>query len=161
VPPLDIVVGLGGNVGDRLGQLRSAVRDLASQHDVRARSWVYETAPVGPPQPDYLNAAVRLRADGTVEALLASLLEIERRGGRVRTPDTRWGPRTIDLDLLWVDGLVLATPSLTVPHPHLLERAFALRPLHDVAPNAIDPRTGALFPEAPSDASVRRTEHAL
>ena len=147
---LDLVVGLGSNLGDRLAHLQDAVRHLGATFEIRGRSSVYETAPVGPAQPHYLNAAVRLRAAGSPAEILGVLLAVEQRGGRMRTPETRWGPRNIDLDLLWADGLVIDTPELTVPHPHLTERAFALCPLLEVAPDAIDPRTGARFPLPPS-----------
>ena len=154
---LDVVVGLGTNLGDRLANLRGAVAELTLTCEVVARSTIYETAPVGPPQPDYLNAAVRLSAAATVQELLRVLLAVEQRGGRMRSAETRWGARTIDLDILWVRGLIIATPSLTVPHPRLVERAFALRPLLDVAPEAIDPRTGAPFGPPPVDPGVRPT----
>ncbi len=163
-PPVDAVIGLGSNLGDRIGYLRRAVDELARRFDVRARSHVYETAPVGPPQPDYLNAAVRLAASSPVEDLLDALMAIERVSGRVRTPAQRWEARTLDLDLLWVDGVVLSTPTLTLPHARLTERPFALRPLLDVAPDAIDPRTGARFPpmrEDANDRAMRRTDLAL
>lgn len=158
---LDLVIGLGSNLGDRLQHLRAAAVALGSAFELRARSAVYETAPVGPPQPDYLNAAVRLYASVGVEAVLETLLAIEQRGGRVRSAGGRWGARTIDLDLLWADGVVLATAALTVPHPRLTERAFALLPLLDVAPDARDPRTGAPFCPPPPDPGVRRTSLAL
>jgi 2-amino-4-hydroxy-6-hydroxymethyldihydropteridine diphosphokinase len=158
--PLDVVVGLGSNLGDRLGNLRAAVADLGEVYEVRARSTVYETAPVGPPQPDYLNAAVRLRALGDLEEVLHVLLVIERRHGRTRIAANRWGARTVDLDILWAGSVVVDTPSLTVPHPRLVERAFALRPLLDVAPDAVDPRTGALFVKPAVGGDVRETELA-
>ena len=158
---LDVVVGLGSNLGDRLALLRDAVLALEERFVVTARSAVYETAPIGPPQPDYLNAAVRLRANVDVLGVLEALLEIERAAGRVRSAATRWGARTLDLDVLWVSGVIVSTSTLTVPHPRLSERAFALRPLHDVAPEAIDPRTGLPFPEAPPEEAVRRTELRL
>jgi 2-amino-4-hydroxy-6-hydroxymethyldihydropteridine diphosphokinase len=113
--------------------------------DLRARSKVYETSPVGPPQPAYLNAAVRLLTKASPNNVLAVLLGIEARCGRIRSPETRWGPRTLDLDLLWGEGLIVSTPSLTVPHPRLMERPFALWPLLDVAPDAVDPTTGQRF----------------
>ena len=152
-----MVVGLGSNLGDRALHLRTAARELGRVFDLRACSPLYETAPVGPAQPDYLNAAIRLHAALPVDELLETLLGIERSGGRVRTASSRWGPRTIDLDILWIDGVVLATPTLSVPHPRLTERAFALLPLLDVAPDAIDPRTGARFAEPLEDPGVRRT----
>jgi 2-amino-4-hydroxy-6-hydroxymethyldihydropteridine diphosphokinase len=159
--PLDIVVGLGSNLGDRLAHLRAAVSSIERGFEVRACSSVYETAPVGPPQPDYLNAAVRLWVMSTPETVLEALLAIERADGRVRTADNRWGARTIDLDILWIAGLALSSPTLTVPHPRLTERAFALLPLLDVAPDAVDPRTGARFARPSPNTDVRRTERQL
>lgn len=153
-----VVVGLGANLGDRLATMREAVRRLATIARVEATSRVYETAPIGPPQPDYLNAAVRVAWDGDAEALLDALLAIERALGRERRE--RWGPRVIDLDVLWIDGDIVATPRLEVPHPRLAERAFAVLPLLDVAPRAIDPRTGRAI-VAPDDTGVRVTAHAL
>lgn len=153
------VVGIGANLGDRLATMREAVRRIATIACVEATSRVVETAPVGgPPQGDFLNAAVCVAWDGTGETLLDALLGIERALGRERRE--KWGPRTIDLDVLWIDGLVVDTPRLVVPHPHLLERAFAVVPLLDVAPNAIDPRTGSQI-VAPSLDGLRVTEHAL
>ena len=159
--PFDVVVGLGSNLGDRLAHLERAVRSMSGAFDVSALSSVYETAPVGPPQPDYLNAAVRLGTTLRPERILEVLLGFEVDDGRVRSAEHRWGPRTIDLDILWIDGLVVAAPSLTVPHPRLTERAFALLPLLDVAPEAGDPRTGARFARPATDAGVRKTELRL
>jgi 2-amino-4-hydroxy-6-hydroxymethyldihydropteridine diphosphokinase len=158
---LDVVVGLGSNLGDRLGCLRAAVRELSVTYDVRTRSHVYETAAVGPVQPDYLNAAIRLRASGTPMDVLRVLLAVEKQGGRERTPGVRWDARTIDLDLLWADGVVLSSAELTVPHPRLTERAFALRPFLDVAPDAIDPRTGERFVSPERGEGVRVTDFVL
>jgi 2-amino-4-hydroxy-6-hydroxymethyldihydropteridine diphosphokinase len=94
-------------------------------------------------------------------ALLDELQRIEKDLGRTRGPgDVRWGPRALDLDVLWIDGVVLEEPRLVVPHPRLSERAFALVPLLEVAPSARDPRTGAAFTPA-SDAGVRRTALSL
>jgi len=131
-----VVIGLGSNLGDRLVTLREAAHRITSEiASIESASHIYETAPIGPPQPRYLNAAVLLRwpADD-LRALLTRLLHIEESLGRVRTE--RWGPRTIDLDILWAEGVSLALSDLTVPHPHLHERAFALLPLLDVAPDA-------------------------
>ena len=159
--PIDAVIGLGSNLGDRLGYLHAAALQLQRRFTLRARSSVYETAPVGPPQPDYLNAAVRIEALASVEELLDALMEIERGCGRIRSAPRRWEARTLDLDLLWVHGVVLSTPTLTVPHAHLTERAFALRPMLEVAPEAIDPRTGERFVPPPDDPGVRRTTLTL
>ncbi len=155
------MVGLGSNVGDRLLHLQCAVQALVRVTTVTARSSVYETPAVGPPQPDYLNAAVRLRARTSPIELLRLLLGIEQDGGRTRSPDTRWGPRTIDLDVLWIAGVALDTEELTVPHPRLAERAFALLPLLDVAPDAVDPRSGARFSPRDEAGVVRTTLRLL
>jgi 2-amino-4-hydroxy-6-hydroxymethyldihydropteridine diphosphokinase len=133
-------IGLGSNLGDRAATLQSAIDALARTPSVRvlAVSPLYETAPVGPPQPDYLNAAVRIETSLEPEALLDVLLAIERAHGRERR--VRWGPRTLDLDVLAIlagpAGTLLGveTARLEVPHPHLGERAFALAPLLDVLP---------------------------
>lgn len=109
---------------------------------------MYETAPVGgPPQGDFLNAAVLVDVRGEPLELLDALLSIERSLGRVR--DARWGPRTIDLDILWIEGVVFEHPRLVVPHPHLTERAFALAPLLELVPAAVDPRTGRAYVMVP------------
>jgi 2-amino-4-hydroxy-6-hydroxymethyldihydropteridine diphosphokinase len=137
------VVGLGANLGDRLAAMRAAVRELGRTSAVLATSSVYETEPVGPAQPRFLNAAALLAWQGSPEELLRVLLDVEARLGRVRSE--RWGPRVIDLDLLWAEGVVVEGEQLTVPHPRLRERAFALVPLLDVAPDARDPRTGEAY----------------
>ncbi len=144
--------------------MREAVRriDLLPSARITARSRVYETAPVGGvAQGPFLNAAVTVAWDAEPSALMAALLEVERELGRVR--DVRWGPRTIDLDVLWIDGLVVTEPSLVVPHPALHERAFALAPLLDVAPEAWDPRSGARYvvPVGPSDDLEVRADLSL
>lgn len=139
----DVIVGLGSNIGSREALLRAAVDLLAATPGVSvlARSDLYETAPIGPPQPRYLNAAVRLQSALAPEALLDALLAIERTLGRERR--VRWGARTLDLDVLWIDGVVHSSPTLTVPHPELTRREFALRPLVALCPEAVDPRDGA------------------
>jgi 2-amino-4-hydroxy-6-hydroxymethyldihydropteridine diphosphokinase len=133
------IVGLGSNVGDRLAWLRAAVKRLSGFAKIEAASHVYETKPVGPPQGDFLNAAVLIRYEGEPFDLLDALQAIEIGLGRVR--EVKWGPRIIDLDILWIEGLAMESDRLTVPHPYLTERPFALRPLADVAPDAIDPLT--------------------
>lgn len=127
---MDAVIGLGSNLGSREAMLRAAIALL--DLEVVATSKLYRTPPLGPPQPEYLNAAVRVRSDRSPEELLAELQRVEKLLGRVRRE--RWGPRTIDLDFLWWEGGKVDVPGLTVPHPGLLERAFALAPLLDVAP---------------------------
>jgi len=137
---LDVVLGLGANLSEPLRTFRAALELLQRDVRITATSSVYLTRAVGPSQPDFHNAAVRGRTSLTPAALLERLLEIEAELGRVRLE--RWGPRVIDLDLLWIDGVSVQTPKLTVPHPRLEERAFALLPLLEVAPNACDPVSG-------------------
>ncbi len=151
------VIGLGANLGDRLGSLRAAVHELRGVARVERASRVYETAPLGPPQPAYLNAAVLAAYEGTPESLLDALLSIEKGLGRVRREP--WGPRTIDLDILWIDGVSHESDRLVVPHPRLHERAFAIVPLLEVAPGAVDPYTGKPFAVPPGD--VRATADTL
>jgi 2-amino-4-hydroxy-6-hydroxymethyldihydropteridine diphosphokinase len=120
----------------------------------------------GPPQPDFLNAAALVTYEGEPEALLGALLAIERRLGRRRGGE-RYGPRTIDLDILWIEGRTVDTEELVVPHPRLLERAFALLPLLELVPEARDPRSGERLAEsqlaktAPVERAIRSTSDAL
>lgn len=143
--PRSYVVGLGANLGDRLATLTSAVASLAALGRIEGVSRVYESLAVGPAQPDYLNAAALLASRLRPEQLLIGLLGIERAHGRERRE--RWGPRTLDLDLLHSPGLIVDLPTLTLPHPELHRRAFALRPLLDLLPDARDARSGASYSE--------------
>jgi 2-amino-4-hydroxy-6-hydroxymethyldihydropteridine diphosphokinase len=141
--------------------MREAARRLDAVAPIAARSRVYETAPVGKvDQPAFLNAAVSVSWRGAPEELLAALLAIEASLGRERRE--RWAARTIDLDVLWIDGVVVASDTLDVPHPRLTERAFAVVPLLDVVPDAVDPRTGARIAAPAYDATALRvTDLAL
>jgi 2-amino-4-hydroxy-6-hydroxymethyldihydropteridine diphosphokinase len=134
---LDAVIGLGSNLGDRKGHLVDAAARIRELGRVAGTSAIYETSPVGPPQPDFLNAALRLETELAPEELLRRLLDIEGELGRVRRE--RWGPRLVDLDILWCQGVRLESAELVVPHAELRSRAFAVLPLLDVAPEAIDP----------------------
>ena len=128
-------LGLGSNLGDRLAHLQAAVDGLAGTPgiEVAAVSPVYETRPVGgPPQGHYLNAVVALHTDLTPRDLLNIAQRLETREHRVRAE--RWGPRTLDVDVLLVGDEVVEEPDLVVPHPRLSERAFVLVPLSDLAP---------------------------
>ncbi len=146
MPPRS-VIGLGANLGDRLATFESAMRALGGLGEICGVSNLYETDPVGPAQPDYFNAAACLRTELSPTELLVRLLEVERAHGRVR--NERWGPRHLDLDILWIEGSMAQDPGLTVPHPRLLERNFALIPLLEVAPDALDPHTGKAYREHP------------
>ncbi len=127
-------IALGGNLGDSQRILAEAMQRLAGADEIEvvARSHLYQTAPVGPPQPDYLNACVLVETSLGARSLLNHLLEIENQFGRVRKE--RWGARSLDLDLLLYGDQIIDLPGLTVPHPCLHERAFVLVPLMDVAP---------------------------
>lgn len=135
----ECAIALGSNLGDSLATLESTLKILAQtpQVDLKSHSSWYKTAPVGPPQPDYLNGCAVLKVQLTPEELLKMLLNIERQFSRVRRE--RWGPRTLDLDLLLYDDLILNTPNLQIPHPSMQERAFVLVPLAEIAPDWIDP----------------------
>jgi len=124
-----VVIGLGGNVGEVAVAFGRAREALAQLGDVKSAP-MYRTAPIGPAQPPYLNSAVRVRwPDVTAGELIATVLEIERMLGRDRRNEARWGPRTIDLDVLVWGTRVVHEPGLEVPHPRLHERRFVLRPL--------------------------------
>jgi len=126
-------IALGANLGDREGTLAEALNRLNSHEAIRVIrcSGIYETEPVGYlDQPQFLNMAAAVRTTLEPEALLEIMLEIENGLGRTR--DIRNGPRTVDLDLLWMEGRSIDTPFLTLPHPRMLERAFVLFPLSDI-----------------------------
>jgi 2-amino-4-hydroxy-6-hydroxymethyldihydropteridine diphosphokinase len=140
-------IALGSNLasdfGDRAANLREAATRIAPLGRIRAVSSFYDTAPVGyTEQPDFLNAALLLESDLEPLALLRALLEIERAMGRDRASVPAKGPRIIDLDLLLMDDVVLATPALTLPHPAMAQRRFVLEPLAEIAPRMVDPVSG-------------------
>ena len=131
-------VGLGSNLGDREATVRRAVELLGERPgiDVAAVSTLRETDPVGyEDQPRFLNGVVALEVDLTARGLLDELLAIERELGRDRSQEPRWGPRTIDLDLLLYGDETVEEPGLTVPHPRVAERQFVLEPLHELDPD--------------------------
>ena len=133
-------LGLGSNVGDRLAYLQQGVDRLEEERRIRvdAVSSIYETAPVGgPPQDPYLNMALRVATTASPHGLLRACQRAERAAGRVRT--VRWGPRTLDVDVLLYADRRIATRRLVVPHPRLVERPFVLIPLIEVAPGAALP----------------------
>lgn len=134
-------IALGSNMGDREGHLRAALERLGTLGVVEAVSPLVDTEPVGyTAQPRFLNAAARLHTALPPDELMRELLSIEAAMGRVRT--VRWGPRTIDLDLLLYDNVVRDEPGLTVPHPRLHERRFVLEPLAAIAPDVVHPLLG-------------------
>jgi 2-amino-4-hydroxy-6-hydroxymethyldihydropteridine diphosphokinase len=127
-------LGLGSNLGDRVAHLRTAVAALP---DLVATSPVYETDPVGGPedQSAFLNLVAELDTDLDARALLEVCRALEQAAARVR--DVRWGPRTLDVDVLLIEGATVDEPDLQVPHPRMGERRFVLAPLADLAPDLV------------------------
>jgi 2-amino-4-hydroxy-6-hydroxymethyldihydropteridine diphosphokinase len=134
-------VGLGSNLGRREKSIAAALNALQATRDIEVHrvSRLYETAPIGGPegQPPYLNAVAHLKTTLSPERLLALCLKIEESLGRKR--EVRWGPRTIDLDLLCYDQEIMASPALTLPHPLMHERPFVMEPLAEIAPDLMHP----------------------
>ncbi len=138
-------VGLGGNIGDVANTLMEAIWaiDGLPQTSVRSQSDLYRSPPWGRTDQDpFINAVVELQTRLAPMVLLDSLIEIEERFGRVRSADERWGPRTLDLDLLLFGEQTIQSPGLCIPHPHLHERGFVLVPLAQIAANLDVPGQG-------------------
>ena len=135
-------IALGSNLGDSNAILKSALFTIANTPGINliSQSSFYQTTPIGPPQPDYLNACAILEVKFKPDELLEKLLNIEQEFGRVRTE--HWGARTLDLDILLFDDLILDTPTLQIPHPRMGERGFVLVPLAEIAPDWIEPKSG-------------------
>ena len=157
-------VGLGSNLGERESLLKSAIEQLAQLPDTQLGkvSSLYDTAPVGElDQPNFLNAVIQLETALTARQLLWNLLLIERRLGRVRHAAQRYGPRTIDLDLVLFGDQVIDTPDLKVPHPEYHRRAFVLVPLAEIEPKLVHPVLGLtaheLLERVEERPTVRRT----
>jgi 2-amino-4-hydroxy-6-hydroxymethyldihydropteridine diphosphokinase len=134
-------IALGSNLGDSRSILSKAIDRLQTSPQIAliaVSSW-YLTAPIGPPQPDYLNGCATLQTSLTPLELLDTLHAIETEFGRVR--QEHWGARTLDLDLLLYEQQIIDTPSLQLPHPRMNERAFVLIPLAEIAPDWLDPRS--------------------
>lgn len=132
------LIALGGNVGDVRATFESAIADICrlAHASLLARSSDYATPPWGDEQqPRFVNACIEIGTGLEPHALLAVLHKIEQKYGRDRSKETRWGPRTLDLDLIDYDNVSLGTGELTLPHPHLFERAFVLVPLAEIVPD--------------------------
>ncbi len=140
-------IALGSNLGDSLITLEAALENLSQIPGIYLdshSSW-YKTKAIGPEQPDYLNGCALLQVEIIPHLLLEILLQIETKFGRQR--QEHWGPRTLDLDLLLYDDLIIETPNLQIPHPRMKERAFVLVPLMEIAPNWIEPISGITIKE--------------
>ena len=140
MPSVRAYIGIGSNLNDPVAQVQQAFRALTELPASRlmACSPLYRSAPVGgpPDQPDYVNAVAALDTALNLEKLLAALQAVEIQQGRVRT--VRWGPRTLDVDIIWMDGVDLHEPDLEIPHARWRERRFVLAPLRDLAPELVD-----------------------
>jgi 2-amino-4-hydroxy-6-hydroxymethyldihydropteridine diphosphokinase len=152
---VEILIGLGANLGDPPGAFREALAVLDDRHSVVSVSSLYRARAVGPAQPDYHNAAALLEVDCCPLSLLAECLELEAVAGRRREEEVRWGPRTLDLDLLMANGLVRRGPTLELPHPRFHERAFALIPAAELAPEWIHPVLGRTIADLADTAQGR------
>jgi 2-amino-4-hydroxy-6-hydroxymethyldihydropteridine diphosphokinase len=149
-PPRRVLLGLGSNLGDRRRYLKEAVDSLVG---VTAVSGLYETDPVGGPagQPAYLNLVVAIESAATPHQLLGVCHRLEAAAGRVR--QERWGPRTLDVDILWIDGETVDETDLKVPHPRMWQRRFVVVPLGEVAPDV-----AAVGRDERADGRVTRVE---
>jgi 2-amino-4-hydroxy-6-hydroxymethyldihydropteridine diphosphokinase len=136
----EVLIALGGNVGDVRATFKKAIANICgmSQAALLARSSDYATPPWGEEQQDrFVNACIAIDTDLDPHALLFTLQKIEKKFGRDRSHEQRWGPRTLDLDLLAYDDVAIDKPELTLPHPRLFERAFVLVPLTEIAPDRL------------------------
>lgn len=146
---IEAYIGIGANLGDPVAQVRQACGDLAErlpESRLMACSRLYRNPPLGPQeQPDYVNAVARLHTRLSARRLLTALQAIERHHGRDRSHNPqRWGPRTLDLDLLLFGDQIIHEPHLTVPHPGIAQRNFVLYPLLEIAPDLHIPQMGSV-----------------
>lgn len=141
-----VYLGLGSNLGEREANIASALKMLGQEARIVKVSSLHETEPVGhKDQPWFLNCVCSVETDLSPQALLKLAKTIENTLGR--KPTHRFGPRLIDIDILFYDDLVLDSPDLTIPHPRLMERAFVLLPLTEIAPELVHPLLGATIEE--------------
>ena len=156
-----VVVALGANQGATRATFSAVIAELRRQFGPLNLSRLYRSVALGPTQPDYLNAAVLFNFEAELVELLPELQALETKFGRIRRE--RWGPRTLDLDLLWAGARRVHTSTLTVPHIQLRLRNFALLPLLDLVPGAVDPADGACYADlvsALSDPSIEMVADA-
>ena len=156
-----VILGLGGNVGDTQRLFADCLATLATDGWVVAMSRLWRTRAVGPPQADFLNAAVVIEWPAGPHDLHASCQELERAAGRDRSREERWGPRQLDIDLLLAKDLVCRGPSLELPHPRLHQRAFALGPAAEVAPDWVHPLLGRTIIQLAENAREKEPDAIL
>jgi len=157
-----VVLGLGSNMGDSRLAFSECLQELAAAEGrVIAVSRLWHTRAVGPPQPDYLNAAALIEWPAGPRALLARCHELESAVGRDRSAEARWGPRVLDIDLLLAESVVCRGPTLTLPHPRMHERRFALEPAAEVAPDWTHPLIGRTISDLADDARDRYPDAIL
>ncbi|MCF7889806.1 2-amino-4-hydroxy-6-hydroxymethyldihydropteridine diphosphokinase [Candidatus Bipolaricaulota bacterium] len=137
---VEAFIGLGSNLGNRKKNIDNSLRILNERKNVElvGRASNYETEPIGPTQPWFINTAVEIATTSSPEEILAACKEVEKRIGRVDS--LKWGPRLVDLDLLLVNGYVLEERDLKLPHPQMEERRFVLLPLLELEPNLVHPK---------------------
>jgi 2-amino-4-hydroxy-6-hydroxymethyldihydropteridine diphosphokinase len=154
--PVIAYIGIGSNVGDRVANCRKAIELLAEAGRVVIVSSLYRTEPVGyHEQEDFINAVAALETDRTPADLLRVCQTIEDRLGRKR--GLRWGPRTVDLDILLYGSQVVSQPGLSIPHPRMAVRKFVLTPLVEIAPDAVDPQLHRTAAQLLDDLNDRHT----
>jgi 2-amino-4-hydroxy-6-hydroxymethyldihydropteridine diphosphokinase len=144
---LRILIGLGANLGDPPSAFGVAIGELSKRHRVVASSSIYGSRPVGPAQPDFHNMAVLLEVGCAALALLDECQQLEQAAARNRDQEERWGPRPLDIDLLMVRNLVHRGPRLELPHPRFSQRAFAVIPAAEIAPDWVVPFDGRTIEE--------------
>lgn len=157
-PAETVAIGIGSNIGDTAAHLRFAVQSVRAlpTTTLLAVADPITTEPVGPiAQPPFLNSCILIATSLSARALLAHLHDIERSRGRDRAREQRWGPRTLDLDILLFGIQTISEPGLTIPHPRLCERRFALEPLAQIAPTAQIPTIGLTVREALARLTIR------
>jgi 2-amino-4-hydroxy-6-hydroxymethyldihydropteridine diphosphokinase len=152
---MDVVLGLGANIDDPPAAFERARARLEQWHRVVMVSSLYRSRPIGPAQPDFFNQAVLLEVEHHPVELLEECQGVEAIAGRDRTTEVRWGPRPLDIDLLLARGVIRRGPRLELPHPRLVERAFALVPAAEIVPDWIHPIAGRTIRELAREASER------
>ena len=156
-----VVLGLGGNVENSQRVFSDCLGSLAAKGRITKISRLWHTRPVGPSQPDFLNAAAAIEWPGGPRSLLDRCHELEAAAGRDRTREERWGPRILDLDLLMADKVVCRGPGLALPHPRFHLRRFALEPAVEVAPDWLHPLLGLTIETLAEQARQREPDAIL